>query len=89
MHKRIRRQKESNWKWYGVKLLFESIHSVELIPEQINDNFSSAQKLYEERIILLKDKSVEKAYIRGENTGKHSEYSYSMAMVNRLTGNLF
>ncbi|UKS29657.1 DUF4288 domain-containing protein [Paenibacillus sp. HWE-109] len=76
MRKRIKSRKESNWKWYGVKLLFESVLSGEPIPEKIDESYLNTQKLYEEMIMLLKDKSLEQAYKQGESTGKQSEHSY-------------
>ncbi|MEW6426027.1 MAG: DUF4288 domain-containing protein [Bacillota bacterium] len=63
--------------WYTAKLLFESIHSGNPIPNEIDQhNFANNDKLFEESIILVKAVTMKQAYEIAEELAKKSEHEY-------------
>lgn len=60
--------------WFIVTLLYESVHEGK--PKQVDENYDSLNKTYEESHILLKAMSSEEAYIQGEKFGLENEHNY-------------
>jgi len=68
---------KSNWKWYAVKLLFESIILGEPNKAKIDEHYSNKFKLYEEQIIVVRAQSFEHAYKKAEAEAKKNEMEYN------------
>lgn len=69
-------KKKSSWKWYAVKLLFESTISGEPNKEKIDEHYDSKFKLYEDRIVVVRAQSSEHAYQKADEMSKVSEMEY-------------
>lgn len=76
MKKRVRKKISRDWRWYGVKVLYECIISGEPKPETIDENFPSDDKMFEESILLIKAPSIEMANILGEQEAKKQQDDY-------------
>lgn len=61
-------------KWFVVALLYESIHKGK--PKQVDENYDSLTKTYEESHILVKATSTEEALLLGRKTGEENEHDY-------------
>lgn len=69
--------REPQINWYTVKLLFESLHSGNPLPDKIDEYDSdSNEKLFEESIILVKAMTIDQAYKIAEDQAKKSEHEY-------------
>ncbi|MED0670109.1 DUF4288 domain-containing protein [Aneurinibacillus aneurinilyticus] len=68
---------ESQINWYAIKILFESIHFGNPLPDKIDEHYyDNNKKLFEESIILIKAKTIEQAYNIAEEQAKQSEHEY-------------
>ena len=67
---------KQKWKWYAVKLIFESIVSGEPNPSKIDINYEDKLKLYEESIMLVKAQSFDHAFKIAEDRAKKDEDTY-------------
>jgi len=65
------------WKWYAVKLLFESKICGLPNAKKIDDRFDDSFKLYEELIIIIKAQSPDHAYKLAEKKAKEKEITYN------------
>lgn len=72
----MNKRKKSNWEWYAVKMLFESVVFGEPNPEKVDENYSNEHKIYEERIILVRAQSTEHAYRSAELNAVKYEKEY-------------
>lgn len=70
-------KKESSWKWYAVKLLFESTISGEANKEKIDENFSNEYKMFEEQIVIIRAQSFDHAYKKAEVVATKGEMIYN------------
>lgn len=68
--------RKSSWKWFAVKLLFESFITGEPSPDTIDENYSTDFKNLEESIILVKAQSFDQAYRLAEKKAKDAEIVY-------------
>jgi hypothetical protein len=64
------------WKWYAVKLIYESIVFGEPNQEKLDENYEDKLKCYEETIILIKAQSFDHAYKLAEEKAKKKEGTY-------------
>ncbi|EJL31957.1 DUF4288 domain-containing protein [Brevibacillus sp. BC25] len=68
---------ESQTRWYAVKVLFESVHSGDPLPDKLDlDDDDNNLKLFEERIILVKALNEGQANEKAEINAKNSEDEY-------------
>ncbi|QOS98407.1 DUF4288 domain-containing protein [Brevibacterium sp. JNUCC-42] len=69
---------ECRMKWYSVKVLFESIHSGDPLPDKMNADYyvSKENKLFEESIIVVKATDIEQACKLAEEYAKKAEHEY-------------
>lgn len=65
-----------NTQWFGVKLLFESLHSGDADPHKIDEGCFSDLKLYEETIVLIQAESLEQANSIALSNAVDMEHSY-------------
>ncbi len=71
---------------YAVKLLFESVHSVEPDPTKIDEHYEkNHDTLFEESIILVKASSLEEAHALGEQIAIQSEHTYDNMYGEQIT----
>ena len=54
--------KATKWKWFSVKVIFESIISGEPAADTIDKNYTNRYKNYEEPIVIVRSQSFEHAY---------------------------
>lgn len=64
------------WKWYAVKLIYETIVSGEPNKLKIDANYEDKLKCYEESIMLVKAQSFNHAYKIAEDKAKKNEDTY-------------
>lgn len=64
------------WKWYAVKLLYETVVSGEPNPSKLDNNYEDKLKCFEESIMLVKARSFEHAYKIAEVKAKDNEDNY-------------
>lgn len=63
--------------WYAVKVLFESIHFGNPLPDKVDEHYyDNNEKLFEESVILVKATTIEQAFKIAEGQAKQSEHEY-------------
>lgn len=69
---------KSQVNWYTVKVLFESLHHGDPIPQKLDKDYfdNSDMKLFEESIILVKATTIEQAYEIASDLARKSEHEY-------------
>ncbi|QDS35016.1 DUF4288 domain-containing protein [Brevibacillus brevis] len=68
---------EAQTRWYAVKVLFESVHSGDPLPDKLDvDDNNYNLKLFEESIILVKALNEGQAKERAEIYAKKGEHEY-------------
>lgn len=67
---------KSSWKWYSVKILYESTITGEPNKDKIDENYTDEYKIYEESIILIKAQSFDHAYKLAEKKAIAQELDY-------------
>jgi len=70
------KQMSKKWKWYAVKLIYESIVSGEPNKSKIDKNYEGKLKCYEESIMLVKARSFDHAFKIAEERAKKAEDTY-------------
>ncbi|MFC4078303.1 DUF4288 domain-containing protein [Salinithrix halophila] len=69
--------KETKTHWYEVKVLFESIHTGEPLPDNMDEHDSDPDlKLYEESILLVRAGHIDSACKIAEEKAKEEEIEY-------------
>ncbi|MEG0615687.1 MAG: DUF4288 domain-containing protein [Oscillospiraceae bacterium] len=66
--------RQSNWYWYGVKIINKILVSGE--PQNVDENYSNETSFFEESISLFKAQSFEQAYKLAEANALKNETSY-------------